>query len=103
MPPQDGCFVLDVPAHGVTRRTTRQSLAIARGLLRAGDLARAEQAFLQIARQDPLSGETRFFLGLIHQQRKDLETAIHHYEHALRLAPGLAEARNNLGVILQSR
>ena len=67
MPPQDGCFVLDVPAHGVTRRTTRQSLAIARGLLRAGDLARAEQAFLQIARQDPLSGETRFFLGLIHQ------------------------------------
>ena len=103
MPPQDGCFVLDVPAHGVTRRTTRQALAIARGLLRAGDLARAEQAFLQIARQDPLSGETRFFLGLIHQQRKDLETATHHYEHALRLAPDLAEARNNLGVILQSR
>ena len=103
MPPQDGCFVLDVPAHGVTRRTTRQSLAIAGGFLRAGDRARAEQAFLQIARQDPLSGETRFFLGLIHQQRKDLETAIHHYEHALRLAPDLAEARNNLGVILQSR
>ena len=103
MPPQDGCFVLDVPAHGVTRRTTRQSLAIAGGFLRAGDLARAEQALLQIARQDPLSGEARFFLGLIHQLRKDLETAIHHYEHALRLAPDLAEARNNLGVILQSR
>ena len=103
MPSQDGCFVLDVPAHGVTRRTTRQALAIASGFLRAGDLARAEQAFLQIARQDPLSGETRFFLGLVHQQRKDLETAIHHYEHALRLAPDLAEARNNLGVILQSR
>ncbi len=103
MPHPDGCFALDVPAPGVARRTTRQSLAIAVGFLRAGDLARAEQAFLQIARQDPLSGEARFFLGLIHQQRKDLETAIHHYELAVRLAPDLAEARNNLGVILESQ
>ncbi len=103
MPLQDGCFVLDVPAHGVTRWTVRQSLAIAVGFLRAGDLARAEQAFVQIARQDPLSGDARFFLGVIHQQRKDLDTAIDHYEHAVRLLPDLAEARNNLGVILESQ
>ena len=53
MPLRDGSFVVDAPALGFGRRTTRQALAIARGLLRAGDLARAEQTCLQIARQDP--------------------------------------------------
>ena len=103
MPLQDGCFVLDAPAEGVPGRTTRQSLVIAASALQAGDRTRAEQAFLQISRQDPLCGEARFFLGLIHQQRNNLETAVHHYEQALRLAPDLAEARNNLGVILQAQ
>ena len=60
----------------VSRRTTRQSLAIAASALQAGELTRAEQAFLQIARQDPSSGEARFFLGVIAQQRQDVETAI---------------------------
>ncbi len=103
MPGQDGCFVIDVPAHGVTRPTIRQSLRIGIGLLRDGDVERAEQTFLQVARDDPLSGEARFFLGLIHQQRNDLESASQHYEQALWLIPDLAEARNNLGIILQSR
>ncbi len=103
MPLQEGCFVIEVPAHGVTRETVRQSLRSGVGLLRAGEATRAEQIFLQIVRDEPHSGEPHFFLGLIYQQRNDLETAIHHYEKALWFIPDLAEARNNLGVIFQSR
>ena len=98
MPAQDGCFVVEAPV-----RTTRQALATAARLLRTGDIPQAEQAFSQLAREDPSSGEARFFLGLISQHRNDLEAAILHYEQALRLIPDLAEARNNLGVILQSQ
>jgi Tfp pilus assembly protein PilF len=98
MPAQDGCFVVEAPV-----RTTRQALATAARHLRAGEIPHAEQAFSEIAREDPSSGEARFFLGLISQHRQDLEAAILHYEQALRLTPDLAEASNNLGVILQSK
>jgi Tfp pilus assembly protein PilF len=101
MPAKDGC-VVDVPVQGVASKSTRHSLAIAIGFLRAGHLAHAEQAFLRIAQLDPLSGQTRFFLGLIHQERGSTESAIEHYKQAIHLNPDLAEARNNLGVILQS-
>ena len=103
MPLQSGCFVPDAPVQPSRRQTTRQSLGLAISLFRAGDRARAEQAFLHITQHDPHCGEAQFFLGLIHQQRGDLRSAIAHYEHALRLIPDLAEARNNLGVILQSQ
>jgi tetratricopeptide (TPR) repeat protein len=101
MPAQDGRLVVDTPAQKASARSTRQALGFAAGYLRAGDIARAEQAFNQIADEDPSSAEACFFLGLIHHQRKDLETAAQHYERALNLAPDLAEASNNLGVILQ--
>jgi Tfp pilus assembly protein PilF len=102
MPARDGSFVVTASPQRVAKPTIRQSLAIAGGYLQAGDSERAEQAFLQIARHDPRSGEAHFFLGVIHQQRKDVETAIRRYEEALRLAPDLAEAHNNLGVIHQT-
>ncbi|MGC8641928.1 MAG: tetratricopeptide repeat protein [Isosphaeraceae bacterium] len=103
MPAQDGCLVVAPPAHDANRRSTRQALANAAGFLHAGDLARAEQAFTRIAQEDPTSAEACFFLGLIHQQRGELENAALHYERALRLAPDLAEASNNLGVVFQSQ
>ena len=90
------------PRIGVGRRTIRQSLGIARGFFGPVTWCKPSRPASRSRGQDPFSGEARFFLGLIRHQRKDLETAIHHYEHAVRLAPGLAEARNNLGVILQS-
>jgi Tfp pilus assembly protein PilF len=100
---QDGCFVVDVPAHGVSPGTTRQSVARASGYLQAGELARAEGVLLQVVRDDPWSPEAWFFLGVVSQRRENLALAADHYLRALRLAPDLAEAHSNLGVILQSQ
>lgn len=103
MPAQNSCLAVEAAEPAATEESARRALGIAVGLLRAGELDRAERAFARIERQDFHSGEASFFLGLIHQRRNDLDGAIQFYERSLRLIPDLAEASNNLGVILQTR
>jgi Tfp pilus assembly protein PilF len=98
---EDGCFVVDASALAASAMTTRQALAVASSLLKAGELQRAEKMLRQIIQEDCRSGEAWFFLGVICQRLKRQAEAVDHYEQSLRLLPDLAEAHNNLGVVLQ--
>ena len=87
---------------GVARPTIRQSLRTGIGLLRAGEVELAEQTFLQVLRDDPLSGEARFFLGLIHQTRNHLDRQASITNTHSGSFP-IWRKRDNLGIILQSQ
>jgi Flp pilus assembly protein TadD len=94
-------FVVDVPAHGLPVRTSRDKLAVVEACIQQGNLPRAEQACTAILGTAPTTAEAWFFLGLIRQRQETFDEAAEHYEHALSLAPRFPEARNNLGVVRQ--
>src|SRR5262245_58774334 len=95
-------FVVDVPPHGVPVQTIRDDLATAESHIQSGDLPRAERAYADILQVAPYSAEAWFFLGLIKQQKEAFAEAAQHYQQALYFTPRFPEARNNLGVALQS-
>ena len=66
-----------------------------------GDTGRAELTYRQILDTERNHAETWFCLGLLCQAEARLEECIACYEQAVRLAPNLAEAHNNLGIALQ--
>ena len=102
MPLQSGCFVPDAPVQPSRRQTTRQSLGLAISLFRAG--AGASRASLPaVSRARSALRRSPILPGADPSAGQDLRSAIARHEHALRLIPDLAEARNNLGVILQSQ
>ncbi len=65
----------------------------------AGDLARAEQAYLQFVQQEPQSAQAWYLLGILSQARGDLAAAAARLEQAVRLRPDFAEAHNQLGKV----
>lgn len=62
----------------------------------AGDLAKAEQSFLDALKTDPGSPETLNNLGVLYQTKGDMERAIDHYERALASYPEYGDAHYNL-------
>lgn len=68
------------------------------------DLSRGDDAFDELSRAeriDPDDAMTCFHLGNQHRARGDVETATQYYRKAIAARPDLAEAHNNLGLILQ--
>ncbi|MBI2307779.1 MAG: tetratricopeptide repeat protein [Rhodocyclales bacterium] len=68
------------------------------------DLSREEDAFDELCRAeriDPDDAMACFHLGNSHRARGDIETATRYYRKAIALRPDLAEAHNNLGLLLQ--
>lgn len=72
------------------------------GLLHeAGEAGAAEQALIRAVEIDASHVPAWFRLGLVRQDRRDLEGAISAYRQALALRPDMAEVETNLGIVLQ--
>jgi tetratricopeptide (TPR) repeat protein len=67
-------------------------------LYRAGEYARAIDAFKQAIRQKPNSAENHFYLALAYDKLGDHSSAITSFQECIRLDPDSAEAHCNLGV-----
>jgi protein O-mannosyl-transferase len=65
-----------------------------------GKLDDAIAEFQEALRLDPRYPDAHFYLANALVQKGRIPEAIEHYEDALRADPGLAEASNNLGMIL---
>jgi len=64
-----------------------------------GDFAQAQQAFSQLAANDPKDYSALFNLALAESGLKRDADAIGHYKQVLALKPGLYEAELNLGIL----
>ena len=71
------------------------------GLHKAGDLDRAEQAYIEAIRTDGTYPNAYFNLGIIAQEREDLESAIELYRLGLAHKPDDALAHANLGKLYE--
>jgi tetratricopeptide (TPR) repeat protein len=65
-----------------------------------GDFAQAQQAFSQLAADDPKDYAALFNLALAESGLKRDADAVGHYKQVLALKPGLYEAELNLGILL---
>ena len=66
----------------------------------AGDIAGAEQAYLQALALEPMHGAARANLGYLKEQQGALAEAEFHYLQAIALMPDHAQLYQNLGVLL---
>src|SRR5271166_6411952 len=100
---QQGGVNVPIPPRQLARKASRRDLLDVSRLIQAGAMKAAEIGCRQILEFDDNSAESWFFLGVIHQDRQDWAGAESHYRQAIRLDPDLAEAHNNLGVVLQTQ
>lgn len=70
--------------------------------LRNGDHRLAEERFTSALRSDPLNPQALCYLGLVQQQKRELNLAAKTFEKALAIQPDLAVAHANLGLTLAS-
>ena len=75
-------------------------LAFAGACIHSGDYPGAELACRQILEWDPGIGEAWFVLGVASQLLGKVAESVTYYRNSVRLAPGNAEAWNNLGFAL---
>jgi Tfp pilus assembly protein PilF len=68
----------------------------------ADDLPRAEGLCRQVSQTDPGHPDARYLLGLIAARTGRNDLAIESFRAAIRLDPGLTDARNNLGLALRA-
>lgn len=66
----------------------------------AGDIAGAEQAYLQALALEPMHGAARANLGYLKERQGALAEAEFHYRQAIALMPDHAQLYQNLGVLL---
>ena len=66
----------------------------------AGDLAGAEDSFMQALLLEPLHGAARANLGYLKERQGALAEAEFHYLQAIALMPDHAQLYQNLGVLL---
>lgn len=71
-------------------------------ILRATDVAAAEEAWRHALALDPSNAEASFYVGNLSRERGEPKEAILHYEHALVTAPGHSGVLNNLGLALEA-
>src|SRR5213593_753529 len=71
-------------------------------IMRKSDPAAAEEAWRHALLLDPSNAEASFHLGNLERERGEAQTAIAHYERALRSATGHPGALNNLGLALEA-
>jgi predicted O-linked N-acetylglucosamine transferase (SPINDLY family) len=67
---------------------------------RAGKLADAESLYRAILAQEPQHAQALHFLGVLHHQRGEHQTAVEFIEQSLAANPNNAEAHNNLGSVM---
>jgi len=79
---------------------TDDSVKLARGRHKAGDLAGAEEIYRQILAKTPRHSEAMHLLGALLGQRGETDTAIDLIRGSIEIEPNNAEARRNLGVLL---
>jgi Flp pilus assembly protein TadD len=80
--------------------TISETLAAAKAAQNAGQLARAEELFRQIALLDATNFEARYLHGVVCHQLARPDDAIASFTEAVRLKPELAAAHNHLGAVL---
>lgn len=68
--------------------------------LRKGDYRLAEERFISALRSDPQNTQALCYLGLVQQQKRELNLAVKTFEKALAIQPDLAVAHANLGMTL---
>ncbi len=71
-------------------------LGLARAYRQKGDLAKARQFFEAVTGKNPATAEGQQILADLFAEQRLYPEAIQHYEGALRIAPDLAPAHNNL-------
>jgi len=69
-------------------------------LLEANQAEAARIKFETALKLDPASAEAYYLLGVAHEQKRDLSSAIAAYRNALQYAPKMAEAHDRLGFAL---
>src|SRR4051794_38949884 len=67
----------------------------------SGRLAQADEAYRRLLVVEPENGELLHRLGVLAAQQGRVEEARRHLEAAVRYAPDLARAHNDLGNVLQ--
>jgi len=77
------------------------NLALAR--YRSGSPAEAQAPLERAIDQDPAVAESHFLLGLVYRDVRELERATSALERAIRLAPGLTPAREELADLYRER
>jgi predicted O-linked N-acetylglucosamine transferase (SPINDLY family) len=80
--------------------TIAEAVAFGQQCHQAGDLARAEQLYLQVLQADPSQAQVRFYLGAVYQSQGRLADAVALFRQVLAARPDHAEVLNNLGVAL---
>ena len=75
-------------------------LNLGNALLQAGQFARAIDSYLQVIAEDPNHADARYCLGMAYARLGKMDTALRHYQSALKANPGHLPAINNLAWLL---
>src|SRR6266536_1946856 len=92
-------FLPDKPQSAAAQKT-RSLLVEGTRLLEANQAEAARIKFETALKLDPASAEAYYMLGVTHEQKRDLSSAVAAYRSALQYAPKMAEAHDRLGFAL---
>jgi len=92
------CLALLITLFGGPARAQDDARRMAFSLEQQGKNAEAEQAWLEISKQQPANPEPYAHLGLLEARQEHYPEAIRYYRKALALAPTMPGLRLNLGL-----